>query len=60
MKKQLKFEYKFQIVTRYNNETFQVECNQKLLDELGQQGWDLISTTLVGQIIYGFFKKQVD
>jgi hypothetical protein len=60
MKKQNKFEYRFEIVTKYNNTTFNVENCDKLVKELGEQGWELVSTCLIGQIVYGYFKKKIE
>jgi len=60
MKKPVVFEYKFEILTKYNNTTFNVENNIKLLSELGSQGWELVSTCLIGQIVYGYFKKKIE
>jgi hypothetical protein len=51
------FEYKVEIVSRYNASNFKVETDLDLLTKLGLDRWELVSTVLMGQIIYGYFKR---
>ena len=54
---QLKSEFRVEIVSRFDDKTFQMDHDIKLMNKLGQEGWILLSTSTMGQIIYGYFAK---
>lgn len=54
---QLRSEFRVEIVSRFDDKTFQMNHDIKLLNKLGQEGWILVSTSTMGQMIYGYFAK---
>ena len=54
-----KFEYKVEIISQYNSTVYKVEHEVDILNEWGKGGWELVSTSTLGQLIYGYFKREL-
>ena len=53
----MQFEYKVEIISRYDNSTYQVIHEIAALNTLGVDGWELVSSAVIGQLVYGYFKR---
>ena len=54
-----KFEYKVEIISQYNGTVYKVEHEEDILKELGEAGWELSGVATLGQLIYGYFKREL-
>jgi len=54
---QMKSKFRVEIVSRFDNDTHQIKHDIELMNALGADGWILLSTATMGQMVYGYFAK---
>jgi len=55
----MKYEYRTEIISKYDSSTYQVLHLDHAMTKLGSEGWELVSTAAMGQVIYGYFKREI-
>lgn len=58
-----KFKHRIELISKlHQNVDGVMKSIQKfdILDELGEDGWRLVSTFMLGHLIYGCFEKELD
>jgi len=60
----MKYEYRVEIIskfdnTRSDNTKFDICHKIDILNNLGKEGWELVSSSTMGEVIYGYFKRVI-